>query len=242
MKTKDFVKKFSSKYLWGNIAAMIGVVMLMFVCLIFGLQLYTRHGEGVAVPNIKGMNFNDAQRLLEERGLKIVVNDSGYNRKMPADYVLAQVPGVGVEVKEGHIVYVTVNSPSSPTLTIPDIIDNSSLREAQAKLTAMGFKLLEPEYVHGEKDWVYGIKSRGHNLYTGDNVSAEIPIMLLVGDGQFDSGSDDIDYTDAEAGQGEQDDFQEVGASEENGKSETKKSPKINGKYNDKVDESGLSD
>ena len=33
----------------------------------------------------------------------------------------------------------------SPRITIPDVIDNSSLREAMAKLTAMGFKLGSPE-------------------------------------------------------------------------------------------------
>ena len=58
----------------------------------------------------------------------------------------------------------TVNSPSSPTFAIPDIVDNSSVREAEAKLTAMGFRLLPAQQVEGEKDWVYGIICRGRRV------------------------------------------------------------------------------
>ena len=36
-------------------------------------------------------------------------------------------------------------------------MDNSSLRQAEAKLRALGFKITEPEYISGEKDWVYSL-------------------------------------------------------------------------------------
>lgn len=247
MTTKEFFSKFMSKYLLGNIFAMFMVTVLLFTGVVYGLDLYTHHGQGISVPNLKGMNYNDALRILEERGLKIVVSDSGFNRKLPADCILAQTPGAGVKVKDGHTVYVTVNSPSSPMLTIPDLIDNSSLREAQAKLSAMGFRLLDPEYVHGEKDWLYGIKSRGRSLYAGDNVSADIPLVLQVGDGQFDSNSDDINYTDPNYNSdegGDKDDFEEVGGPDTPEKSSSHPESKKGNKsgYKDKVDESGLND
>lgn|SRR5574344_2862252 len=239
MKTNDFFAKFKSSYLWGNIIAMIVVIILLFVGLNFGLNLYTHHGEGISVPNLKGLSYGNAVRMLEERGLKIEVNDSGYNKNYAPDCILAQTPALGCKVKAGHTVYVTVNSPHSPMMAIPDLIDNSSLREAQAKLTAMGFKLLDPEYVHGEKDWLYGIKSRGRNLYAGDNVSVEIPLVLVVGDGKFDEASQDVDVTDAD----NQDDFEEVsspgdetGNTDNSSKSAPKKDKKV------KIDDSGLSD
>ena len=61
------------------------------------------------------------------------------------------------------------------------MIDNSSLRQAEAKLKAMGFKVTEPEYVSGEQDWVYGIKYRGRSLSTGDKVPNEALLTLCVG-------------------------------------------------------------
>jgi beta-lactam-binding protein with PASTA domain len=98
-------------------------------------------------------------------------------------------------VKQGHVVYVTVNSPSSPTFAIPDVVDNSSYREAEAKLMALGFKLQPPQYVSGEKDWVYGILCRGRKVSTGDYVSIESPLTLLIGSGTYelDGEIDDIE-------------------------------------------------
>ncbi len=112
------------------------------------------------------------------------------------------------------MIYVTVNSALSPAFPIPDLIDNSSAREAEAKLMSMGFKMLEPEYVTGEKDWVYGITCRGRRINTGDIVSVETPLRLLVGSGTLEDDDTDTDYTDDElfVADSEIDDFQEVTA------------------------------
>lgn len=196
MKTKDFFGKFVSGYLWGNLLAMALVVVALAFGLKIGLELYTHHGEGIKVPDLSKMTFEKAYQLLESDGLLIQVSDSGYNKKLPADCILAQTPGPGTEVKQGHVIYVTVNSPSSPSFAIPDIVDNSSFREAEAKLMALGFKLLPPKYVVGEKDWVYGILSRGRQVSTGDVVSISTPLTLLVGNGHYGD-DDDISYTEA---------------------------------------------
>ena len=99
-------------------------------------------------------------------------------------------------VKEGHTIYVTVNAPSSPSFAIPDVVDNSSYREAEAKLTAMGFKLLPPKKVMGEKDWVYGIVSRGRRVSTGDMVSIDSPLTLMIGSGMYDQEEEELDYVE----------------------------------------------
>lgn len=195
MKTKDFFGKFASGYLWGNLAAMVLVLIVLAFGVKYGLELYTHHGEGIKVPDLSKMNYEKAYRLLESDGLQIMVSDSGYNKKLPADCILAQTPGAGTEVKEGHVIYVTVNSPSSPSFAIPDLVDNSSFREAEAKLMALGFKLLPPQYVVGEKDWVYGIMSRGRRVNAGDMVSIGMPLTLLVGNGHY-SDDDDINFTE----------------------------------------------
>ncbi len=213
MESKEFFGKFRSKYLWGNLLAMALTVVLLCVGVKYGLDIYTHHGEGVPVPNLTGMNFENAANLLDRNELRIVVSDSGYNKKLPADCILAQSPGEGTSVKKGHTIYVTVNSPSSPTVAIPDIIDNSSVREATAKLSALGFKLLEPKVVTGEKDWVYGILCRGRRLSTGDRISIELPLTLMIGNGGYEDIGPDIQYdgtTESEPDMNAVDDFEEV--------------------------------
>ena len=212
MKAKDFFGKFCSKFLLGHLLAMLLVVIALVIGVKYGLDWYTHHGEGIEVAKVEGMLYKNAYSLMTEDGLNIVVSDSGYNKQLPADCILSQNPGPGTKVKSGHTVYVTVNSPSSPSFAIPDVVDNSSYREAEAKLMALGFKLLPPKLVEGEKDWVYGILCRGRRVSTGDHVSIESPLTLMIGSGTYDS-DEEIDYIEPEYQlmlNGDVDDFEEV--------------------------------
>ena len=195
MTSSEFINKFKSKYLWGNLGAMFLVLVLLCVGVKFGIDIYTHHGEAIRVPDIRYKNINDATRILDDAGLEIVVSDTGYVRSLPADCILEQTPAFGEVVKSGHIIYVTINSNHSPRITIPDVIDNSSLREAMAKLTAMGFKLGAPEYIPGEEDWVYGILVKGRHVVAGDKVSIDDVLIIQVGNGQRDT-TDSFDMVD----------------------------------------------
>ena len=132
MKSKEFFGKFLDRRLWGNLLAMAVVAAALCFGVKYGLDVW-------------GMGFNEARALIESNGLRVAVADTGYNKRMPADCVLLQTPIGGARVKSGRMVYLTVNSESTPTLTIPDIADNSSVREAEARLKAMGFRLTPPE-------------------------------------------------------------------------------------------------
>lgn len=212
MKAKEFFGKFGSTFLWANLLAMLLVIVLLALGVKYGLDWYTRHGEGVKVPKLEGLDINKARSLMEDYGLNVMVSDSGYNKQMAANSILMQNPGAGTMVKGGHTIYVTVNSPSSPSFPIPDVVDNSSYREAEAKLTALGFKLMPPEEVPGEKDWVYGILCKGRRVAAGDHVSIDNPLTLLIGSGTYDS-DEDIDYIEPEyrmMESGNIDEFEEV--------------------------------
>ena len=204
----NFLRKLFGNYIVRHLMAMVLVVILLCVGIGFGLDAYTHHGEGIVVPDLKGMTYEKAYALLDEKGLAIVVNDSGYNKQLPANSVLAQTPAFGQKVKQGHIIYVTVNSPHSPTFAIPDIVDNSSLREAEARLMAMGFRLPAPQLIDGEKDWVYGILCQGRRISNGDRIPIDYPLTLMVGKGTFDD-ADSILYVEP-VGESEVDEFEEV--------------------------------
>lgn len=213
MTTSEFFAKFKSRYLWGNLLAMLAVVVVLGLAVRYGIDLYTHHGESIEIPNLKNKKFADAQHLVENLNLQIVVSDTGYVKTLPPDCILSQSPEPGEHVKSGHIIYVTVNASQTPTLALPDVIDNSSLREAMAKLSAMGFLLGMPQYVPGERDWVMGIRVNGHNMSVGDRVSVEDSVIIVVGNGQRDA-ADSVDYVDPVypevEEQSEEDEFEEV--------------------------------
>lgn len=194
MKTGDFFRKCLSMRIWGNVAAMIVVVVLLCVGVKFGIERYTRHGEEIIIPDVRRKSFADAENILLEKGLKVVISDTGYVRTLQPDHILEQNPSPGRLVKKGRVIYLIINSAHSPMLTLPDIIDNNSYREARAKLIAMGFKVGSPQYVKGEKDWVYGVKCKGRNISNGDKVSVEDMLVIQVGDGMRDM-EDSFIYT-----------------------------------------------
>ena len=60
MTSSEFINKFKSKYLWGNIGAMILVLVLLCVGVKFGIDIYTHHGEAIRVPDIRYKKIEDA--------------------------------------------------------------------------------------------------------------------------------------------------------------------------------------
>lgn len=205
MTSREFFHKFNSTYIWGNILAIVILVLLLAIGVKFGLDYYTLHGESIVVPNVIHKQYDDAVDIMDKVGLKIEVTDTGYVKDLPADCILEQSPVGGKRVKSTHVIYVTINAASAPSLVIPDIIDNNSLREAQAQLLSMGFKVGEPEYIPGEKDWIYGILVNGKHVQAGDRVPADAVIVLQVGDGTREitdtSGLNESEYEDVEVEQ-----------------------------------------
>lgn len=177
-----------------NFLAMGVVVLLLLLGLMWGLDIYTHHGEAIAVPNLVGKNYTDAIRQADGLGLMVVANDSTYIKDMPAGCVVLQQPVAGSNVKDGHTIYVTINSYTLPRVAIPDLIDNCSYRQAQMTLQSLDFVVLEPKLVEGEKDWVYGIQCNGRSLNAGDMVARESHLTLLIGNGLVGEDTDMDDY------------------------------------------------
>ena len=66
MTSSEFLSKFKSKYLWGNLLAMLVVVILLGIGVRFGIDAYTHHGESIAIPDIRHKNWADAEKILEK--------------------------------------------------------------------------------------------------------------------------------------------------------------------------------
>ena len=212
MNGKEFLGKFKSSFLWANLLAMALVVVLCVMGVKYGLDTYTHHGEAISVPDVRRRTFDDAERILNSLGFNVVVVDTGYVKTLPADAVLELSPEVGQKVKTGRTIYLTINAADTPVLTMPDVIDNCSYREAQAKLTAMGFLVGDPKYITGEKDWVYGIQYRGRSLMSGESIPRESELTLVIGNGATgeEREMEEVTGEEDEFSAGDIDDFLEV--------------------------------
>ncbi len=184
MTIKEFFSFRSNRFFWVNLIAMVVVVIVAVFAVLKGIDIYTRHGEAVVVPDVKGLTVTDAEKVFGERGLLCVVSDSTYVRNKPAGTILDYNPPAGQKVKEGRTIYLTTNTLDIPLQLVPDVADNSSLRQAEARILASGFKLDEIEYMAGEKDWVYGVKYKERLLRIGEQVPMGATLTLMVGGGE----------------------------------------------------------
>lgn len=183
--------------LWKNVVAIIVLWVVVIGVAYWGSGVYTRHGQEVAVPDLQGLTADQAIRRLEALGLEGEVRDSIYNKQLQPDLVCAQTIHAGNYVKVGRVVGLTINSDRAPSLVLPDIGDNMSVREAEARLKSMGFTLTPPEYIDGERDWVYSVKYKGYNVSAGTRIEISAPVTLVVGNGQ--TMMDEIEFDDPSA-------------------------------------------
>lgn len=196
---KDFFSFKNNRAFWLNLIAMPVVVIAVILGVLHWLDVYTHHGESIIVPNVNGLPVKEAQNEFSKKNLRVEIVDSNYVKGILAGAVLEQKPAAGSKVKIGRTIYLTINSGEAPKVTIPDIIDNSSFRQAEARLRALGFKLTEPEYIEGEKDWIYGVKYNGKELTSGEKIPREAVLTLCVGDDKLKGDSIQTDSLRIEA-------------------------------------------
>ena len=186
---KDFFSFKKNRAFWLNLIAMPIVVLAIIFGVLHWLDDYTHHGQSIIVPNVKGLPFKQAEAEFNKKNLKAVVIDSNFVKGMPAGAVLEQKPSSGAKVKTGRTVYLTINTAEMPRVAIPDIIDNSSYRQAEARLRALGFKLTAPEIISGEKDWVYAVKYMEKELTNGEKIPRESVLTLIIGNDEIKADS-----------------------------------------------------
>ena len=104
------------KSLLVNLFLGIGFVALLFFVFTLWLKSHTKHSESVTVPNITGINIEEAKNKLKRMPFGIIEAGEDYNPSEPFENILQQVPAAGKKVKPGRKIYLTVNK-NNPRLT-----------------------------------------------------------------------------------------------------------------------------
>lgn len=200
MSIKAYFSGKSGVFFWCNILLMV-VVVIGGVLVAFGMiGSFTHHGEQIEVPNVAGNSMGVAASAFEKANLRYAVADSMYNAKMPAGVVLEQNPRAGSRVRSGRVVYLTINMKGEPLVKFPDLVNNSSLREAEAQLRSLGFSLTPPERVEGQpRDFVVGIRQGSRAIHAGEMVSRDRALTIRAGAGEAEDSLEVDDLFDVDA-------------------------------------------
>ena len=182
MTFREFYQKISSRIVWGNLLAMFLLSVAIIVGLLAYLSHYTHHGETITVPSVVGLRSDVAQEKLEALGLRTEISDTGHITTMAPDIILEQHIEAGTEVKANRLVRLTINSAQARTIPLPNVVDGS-LREAEMRLKAIGFRLGDVKRVDGDLDLVMRLEIRGREVHYGERISVEDPITIVAGNG-----------------------------------------------------------
>src|ERR1700733_12829623 len=71
----NFITK---KPLWANIAVSAGLLLLLLLLFLGSLQLITRHGKTMKIPQVVGQSLAEARKTLESQGFGVLIQDSIY--------------------------------------------------------------------------------------------------------------------------------------------------------------------
>lgn len=180
---KKQAKKHTLRLLLINLAAMAAVVVAAVLITFRWIDGYTEHGVAIMVPDITGMQHEDAVNELAKHHLVGVPSDYVYVKGVPEGEITAQRPAAQAKVKRGRKVYLTISSGNHPMIAVPDIADNSSLRQAESRLRAAGFKLAPNDTIPGDLDWVYEVRYNDRKLQSGELVPEGAELTLVIGGG-----------------------------------------------------------
>lgn len=153
-------------------------VIFVLVMNYYVMPAYTRHNHGLTVPDITKLPLNEAKVLLNKDGLRDSVVDRRYTSSYPPNYVIDQNPTASSIVKSGRFIYLTVNAPTAPKVTVPDVV-NMSLRNAVLQLENYGLEVGNRKYVSGQfKNSVIS-----QSIPAGISVTKGVVVSLTVSDG-----------------------------------------------------------
>lgn len=174
---------------WRTLLITLGIHLLVMLVLagviIYGvttwLDDYTHHGESVPVPEVVGLDEEEAIRQIEDAGLQAMVVDSLYGEGTPGA-VIEQLPEGTLPVKLGRIVYLTINAKAVRMIRMIDVVEWSS-RQARSRLREAGFTVDSLHYVPYEFDDLVLAVTEGlaDTVRAGEELPYRTHVVLHVG-------------------------------------------------------------
>jgi len=163
------------------VAIISGIVFLLL--LFYSLRFYTRHGESIDVPSLKGITIDQAVKKLESQGFRYQV-DSVYQADKQPGLVIEQDPDAGTKVKLNRTLYLTIITKNAPEVQLPNLTEMAFL-EAVSTLNNYGLKLGDTIYIPDiAEDRVLDVKYGGQKINAGQPIPKGSKIDLVLGNGK----------------------------------------------------------
>jgi beta-lactam-binding protein with PASTA domain len=176
---KFLVSRQFLKNLFLAVCITIVVVLLVFL----SIKIYTRHGQALAVPDLRGLTLEETEQLMLEKKLRYKVIDSIYNSSVAKGCVVEQNPSPEFSVKKYRTIFITINAFNPEIVRMPDLV-GVTLRQAKALIENAGLKIGRLNYVPDIAiNNVLQQKFNGKIIDEGDSIIKGSTIDLTLGRG-----------------------------------------------------------
>lgn len=176
---KEYLKFLITRQFLKHFFLAIGAVIAILFLGILLLGPYTHHGIAITVPDFRGKTIDEILKTLEESNLKYKVRDTVFFDNKRKGSILEQDPLPESHVKEGRVIYLTINADNPPNVKFPDGIEGS-LRNAQNQLENRGLNSVVIPIAGQHNDYVVQAKYNGNIMKPGDLLPKGSTVELFV--------------------------------------------------------------
>ena len=155
----------------------LGILIALILLLDFILLPLYVSGTETRVPNVVGMNQEEAFNSLEDADFDPQIVDTSFGVSLPPGRIFLQKPEAGKIVKEGRTIYLFLSG-GEQIISVP-ILKGKSVRDARLALERIGLKLGDIEEVPSTqpKDMVFDQQfAEGTKLKKGQSVGISVSI------------------------------------------------------------------
>lgn len=176
-----------NKNLLKNVGILVGMTAVVVLLLIFAtnqfLGSYTRNGEKIPVPHLYGLTLNEAVGVLDELGLRYEIRDSVFDTNIPKNAILHHDPDTGEFVKNGRIIYLSINASEVPRVKMPDL-DHKNINQAIMIIESLGLLVGKIDTANDiADDAVLEQLHKGKRILPDTEIPKGSIIDLVIGDG-----------------------------------------------------------
>ncbi len=184
------IQFFTSKRVWINLIAMVILTGLLVFGAMKYLDIYTRHGKNIEVPDFKGLKLSEIEQYTAEKYFDFEVMDSVYDSGEEKGSIVAQDPLPNSVVKKGRKIYLTIVAFHPEKVEMPDLHD-LTLRQAKVILRDYGLQIASLEYVPNlARNAVLRQEYLGQEIRPGERIEKGSAVKLVLGRG---TGSEKIE-------------------------------------------------
>ncbi|GAA4324702.1 PASTA domain-containing protein [Flaviaesturariibacter amylovorans] len=181
---KNFIHRhITGRPFWVNLLWAIGLLVVIVLLFVLSLNWMTNHGVARTVPSVIGKPLPEVEKLLEDKGFEVVIQDSVFYDSLPPLAVVKQVPEADAVVKVNRTVYVTINRVIPPDVDMPNL-KGYNLRNAEMLMKNLGLLLGDttsrPDFA---KNTVLDQLVNGAPIAPGTKIKVGSRIDLVVGSG-----------------------------------------------------------